>query len=100
MIGKANAGRARRFDGAPAIVERTREMHERGIGIGETGREPAAKPQPGERAARGVALRRSGTARAETPESGTKRTEHCLIMGCATVRLQRRGGDAPVPSFK
>ena len=38
VIGKADRGLPRRFDGAPAIVERTGEMHERGIGIGEAGR--------------------------------------------------------------
>ena len=72
MIGKAHAGFARRLDRAPAIVERAREMHERGIRITESGRELAAEPEPGERAAWGVALCGGGAPRAEAPESGAE----------------------------
>lgn len=90
VIGKAGTRLPRRLDRAPAIVERAREMHERGVGVGETRRELAPETQPGDRAARGVALRRSGAARAKSADCGAEGSQHCLIMGRAPVRLQRR----------
>ena len=90
MIGEAERSRARGVDGAPPVIERTRQVHERGIGIGEPRREPGAEFQPEQGAAGGVALRGSCTAQAKPAERGAERSQHCLIMGCATVRLQRR----------
>jgi len=90
MIGEAERSGARGFDGAPPVIERARQVHERGIGIGEPRREPGAELQPEQGAAGGVALRGSGTAQAKPAERGAERSQHCLIMGCATVRLQRR----------
>ena len=71
MIGKAHTGGASRLDCPPAIVERTGEMHECGIRIGEPRCELAAEPQPREGTARRVSLRSSGAARTEPTESGT-----------------------------
>src|SRR5262249_37039530 len=92
MVGKADAGFARGLDRAPAIVQRAREMDERGIGLGEAGGELAAEPQPGERAPRRTALCGSSAAHAESGERGAKGAKHCLIMVGAPVRLQRRMG--------
>ena len=90
VIGEAHGGLARRFDRAPAVVHHARQVHERRVGIGEIRRELAAEPQPGQRLVRRRALRGGGAAEAEPGKCGAQGAEHCLIMGTATVRLQRR----------
>ena len=65
-------------------------MDKRGIAVGIGRREPAAKTQPAERPFRGLALGGRGAADAEARKRGTQGANHCLIMGKATVRLQRR----------
>ncbi len=72
MVGEPHGGLTRRLDGPPAVIERTRQMDERGIGIGETGCELAAEPQPSQGAVRGVALGGRSPACAEAAQRGAK----------------------------
>lgn len=90
MVGKADAGRTRRFHRAPTILYSARQMDESGIGIGETGGEFAAQAQPRERPPWRLTLTGGRAARAVAAERRAKGAEHCLIMGRAPVRLQRR----------
>ena len=65
-------------------------MHQRRVSVGEPRREFAAELEPGECGTRLIALCRGGAAHAESAEGGTQGAEHCLKMGKAPVRLQRR----------
>jgi len=90
VVRKAHAGFTRRIDGAPPILTRAGQMNEGDVGLAEGGREGAPEAQPGNGARGGVPLTGGGAAHAEACERGAQGAEHCLIMGAAAVRLQRR----------
>lgn len=90
VIGETNARLARGVHGAPAVLDYARQVHESRVEIGVAGRHATAEPQPGDRPLGRLTLGGRSPTGAEARECGAQGAEHCLIMGKATVRLQRR----------
>ena len=90
VIGETNARLARGIHGPPAVLDHPRQVHESRVEIGVAGRHATAEPQPGDRPLGRLTLGGRSPTGAEARECGAQGAEHCLIMGKATVRLQRR----------
>ena len=90
VVGKPHARLTRRVDRPPPIFPRAGQMDEGDEGLAKRGRERAPEAQPRDGARGGVPLTGGGAAHAEARQRGAQGTEHCLIMGAAAVRLQRR----------
>jgi uroporphyrinogen-III synthase len=89
--------RLRGSQGAPAIFEGATQVHQRWERLGERRRERAAYPQPESGAVRGVPLACGRAPDGEARQRGADGTEHCLIMGFGTVKLQPAMAPASQP---